>query len=257
MPYTFNPFTNRLDFYKTSSGPPGVTTSLSPYIVGPTESDFTDIQPAIDAAVLAGYNNSNPINIYIKPSNATYVNSITMADGINLVAFGYAFNSVNGSQEPNSVRIYANVTFPTNITASMSGIDFVNQNIEQQGGSMFLQNCNLTGNATIFYSGTDTKNTIMNECYGYGGISLFSTSGDVQLINISMNYCASDKTMTSTFDANATLQLSLYNYQFTDKYVISGDSNVITLETILDNIHSSPSTPVVGSLPTCHTVPTE
>jgi hypothetical protein len=62
-----------------------VTTTISPYIVGATDSDFTTIQGAIDAAVTAGVSASNPMNIYIKPG--TYAENLTLADGISLIGF--------------------------------------------------------------------------------------------------------------------------------------------------------------------------
>jgi len=71
--------------WTTSSG--GGTT-LSPYIVGPTGSDFTTIGPAITAAIAAGASNTNPCNIYIKPG--IYAENVTLSDGINLIGFTHA-----------------------------------------------------------------------------------------------------------------------------------------------------------------------
>ena len=61
----------------------GSGTSISPYIVGPTSSDFSTIQDAISAAIAAGASDNNPANIYIKPG--TYNENLTSQAGIRLI----------------------------------------------------------------------------------------------------------------------------------------------------------------------------
>lgn len=58
------------------------TASLSPYIVGSTNSDYTTIQAAINAANTAGGN----ANIYIKPG--TYTENLTFYQNINIIGMG-------------------------------------------------------------------------------------------------------------------------------------------------------------------------
>ena len=204
--------------------PPGDIVNMSPYIVGETNSDFTDIQPAIDAAVLAGYNSSNPVNIYVKPSNATYVNAITGADGINIVGLGYCFNSATGLLESNSVRVYAPYTHPDNATCTIQGISFNGQNVEQQGGTLYLENCTFPASATILYTGETTKSTVLNNCYASGVGSFFSDDTQAQLVNITINNCASDKVSASVFSTAVTANIIIDGYTFSDQITIQGDS---------------------------------
>lgn len=63
----------------------GSTINLSPYIVGPTQSDFTTISAAITQAIADGASTTNQINIYVKPD--TYTENLTLADGINIIGF--------------------------------------------------------------------------------------------------------------------------------------------------------------------------
>lgn len=79
----------------------GGGTSLSPYIVGPTNSDFTTIQAAITAAIAAGASDSNPINIYIKPG--TYTENLTSQPGIRLIGLGAGASSSSNDFPPLSV----------------------------------------------------------------------------------------------------------------------------------------------------------
>lgn len=67
---------------KWASGSGGGT-SLSPYIVGATESNFITIQAAIDQAVADGASKTSQKNIYVKAG--IYNESPTLHDGINVI----------------------------------------------------------------------------------------------------------------------------------------------------------------------------
>ena len=208
--------------------------TLSPYIIGESGGDYTDFQAAIDAAVLAGYSYSNPVNIYVKPTNATYVNSFTMADGINLVGLGLDFNGGITGVDSGSVRVYAPVIFPDGATASVQGISFYNQDFEIQGGNIFFDNCNFLDNSRIYFTGTTTKNISLNKCNSSGTGSFYGTDGSVQLINIFEDGCISNKVSASVFDTDVVVNYQKSNGQFSDQYTISGDSCVVNVSNCVD-----------------------
>lgn len=146
--------------------------SLSPYIVGPTNSDFTSIQDAIDQAVLDGASNSNQINIYVKPD--TYTENLTLSDGINLIGFPNSQVILNGAiSNPNSAVIVGTVTLGAAQTSSISGLNItpaLNADVFTiSGNSVNLKtnNCNFTTTGTgivfdvqgtnfVFFSNSDS-----------------------------------------------------------------------------------------------------
>lgn len=130
--------------WATSSG--GGTT-LSPYIVGATGSDFTTIQAAINQAISDGASHSNPKNIYIKPG--IYTENPVLSDGINLIGF----DSVNFTQDftygiPNistlpSVHLIGHISFSP---SSGQSCKIFNMWIQPTTGSaIYLASASLTG----------------------------------------------------------------------------------------------------------------
>ncbi len=93
----------------------GGGTTLSPYIVGSTGSDFTTIQAAINQAVTDGASHSTPKNIYIK--SGTYVENLIVYDGISLIGFDpinftqdYQYGIPNISSLP-SIQLTGSISF--------------------------------------------------------------------------------------------------------------------------------------------------
>lgn len=123
------------DGVKWAAAGGGSTINMSPYIVGPTQSDFTTITAAIAQAVSDGASASNQINLLIKAD--TYVESFTLPDGVNLIGVdGFVqtpnFNGL-GTQK-NAATIQGNITF----TAGEMKIH--NLNISPVSGSAFTYN---------------------------------------------------------------------------------------------------------------------
>lgn len=177
----------------------GGGTTLSPYIVGATGSDFTTIQAAINQAVADGASSTDPKNIYIKPG--IYNENLTLYDGINLIGFDPTPNTlplgigafavsnqsvqVTGSITYDSSAIAHEVEFriyniwfnpPTGDTIILTGNPGPDQrfyfsgcriDVNQDGQSPF----NLT-NAAVLIS-----DTVVND-RSAGGAPLFVLSGD-------------------------------------------------------------------------------
>lgn len=175
----------------------GVT--LSPYIVGPTGSDFTTIQAAIDQAASDGASCSNPKNIYIKPG--TYIEDPILHDGINLIGFDpvpntlpmgiglYAVSNqsvrINGSISYDSSTLNASVEFriyniwivpQTDDAIILSG----NPGLDQR---FYLGYCRIDVNQSgqCAFNLTNS-NLIISDCVitdqGPGGSLLFKLAGD-------------------------------------------------------------------------------
>lgn len=177
----------------------GGGTTLSPYIVGSTGSDFTTIQAAINQAVADSASSTDPKNIYIKPG--IYNENLTLYDGINLIGFDPAPNTlplaiglfavsnqsvqVTGSITYDSSSIAHSVEFrvyniwitpPTGDVITLIGNPGLDQrfyfsccriDVNQTAQSVF----NLT-NSTVLVS-----DSVIND-YSSGGAPLFTISGD-------------------------------------------------------------------------------
>lgn len=131
----------------------GGETSISPYIVGPTNSDFTTIQDAITAAIAAGASDSNPINIYIKPG--TYNENLTSQAGIRLIGLGAGASSSSNDFPPLSVI--------WNGTCTLSS------------GTMVFEAIRIaySGSSTCISSGGNLK---FNYCHFYGSTGTYITN---------------------------------------------------------------------------------
>lgn len=171
----------------------GSIASLSPYIVGPTNSDFTDIPAAIAQAVADGASATDQKNIYVKPNNGTPYSAFTLPDGVNIIGFDWS-NSFNTS----SIDLSVSVQGPIVVSSGSSKIINVNiiQNnanaIELSGGNLSLTGVNFDLSGTsVAIAMTGTSNKVLNivNCNAAGsGIatsSLFSSDGAVSTINIS------------------------------------------------------------------------
>lgn len=125
----------------------GGGTTLSPYIVGSSSSDFTTIQAAINQAVADGASHSHPKNIYIKPG--TYIENITLSDGISLMGFDpinftqdYQYGVPNISSLP-SVQLTGSISFAP---SSGQSCKIFNMWIQPTTGSaIYLTDASLTG----------------------------------------------------------------------------------------------------------------
>lgn len=145
----------------TSSGSGGG--SVSPFIVGPT-GNYSTIQAAINAAVLAGASASSPATLFIQngtyPETATS-NIITLATGVNLTALdqlynGIVFDAQNNSQQFNfdgGVEIQAKFVFTRTSGHCYSNISnvFINSptssNILESPAGVVFNNCLISLNS--------------------------------------------------------------------------------------------------------------
>lgn len=133
--------------------------SLSPYIVGATNSDFTSIQDAIDQAESDGASNAAPANIYIKAG--TYTENLTITNpGINLI--GFTPYSTGGSN-PGIVNIatLSSVTLEGNITIQNSSAANISiSNIELQSFTNPAFTCNNTAALNLTITGCRADGSI-------------------------------------------------------------------------------------------------
>lgn len=178
---------------KTYVGAYAGGTTISPYIVGPTGADYTDIQAAIDAAVIAGYNNANPINIYLKPGS--YSNSYDLAAGINLVAISQPSPPLQNSSL-NTLPVQT-VTIDGTITASLgggkcllNGINFTTNAIDFQQGTLIFSNCNFGDDASIAFGAASGIQVLdCDGCTFVGTGSAITTSSTPEIIELYIRNC--------------------------------------------------------------------
>lgn len=206
---------------------PNSMSSLSPYIVGPTFADYDDIQPAIDAAVLAGYGPGNPINIYVKPSPTQYPNSYTGANGINLVAFGTCYNPVAGEIE-NTVAISGSYAHPDGATSILEGFTFSNGGIDHGGGTLFLKNVEIPS-GSITFSGETFKTLVLDNFKSYGSSAAFVPSGEDQNIQIIATQSSLLKTTDSSFNYIGSLLLMLQDCEFSNNFSFDNSTTDVSV----------------------------
>lgn len=221
--FSYNPFTDNLDMMGTGSSPGGSAT-LSPYIVGPGNSDFAEPAEAVEAAKLAGYDSSNPVNIYIKPVStmSPYLEEITGGDGINLVGFvncnpdaGYQ-DGVTG----NSVTIQAVYIHPDGAKTTLEGINFA-ESILVEGGELFFNNCSFDNEVVL--NSTSTISLYFNNCsFNKETGSIMSNFESATEVNMKFINCRSASSGTSTLPmGEAVLNLSMDSCAFSGPFSIS------------------------------------
>lgn len=209
----------------------GSGTTIGPYIVGPTNSDYTDIQSAINAAVTAGASTTSPATIYIQSGTynitASYTfnffglqsNCLVLEDGITLVGVTESISGVSGGSSS---------ILPVTINADYVVFD-------NQGGLVGtpttngLQNINFTPTTLshTFITGTD---------YPYGGQSLVSTAnimgcnggqiggGQSNIVQNSFNFYINNCNINSiNFQSNVPLAstISINNSTCTSVFIVS------------------------------------
>ncbi len=154
----------------------GGGTSLSPYIVGPTNSDFTTIQDAITAAIAAGASDSSPINIYIKPG--TYIENLTSQAGIRLIGLGAGASSSSNDFPPLSV-IWNGICTLASGTMVFESIRIAysgSSTAISSGGNLKFKNCQFFGATGTYISTTaDGKSLEFETCFLNTGTFFSST----------------------------------------------------------------------------------
>ena len=169
----------------------GAGTTIGPYIVGSTGSDFPTIQAAIAAAIAAGASNTNPVNIYIKPG--LYSEDITLSDGINLIGFTHALGEVfddidiyNSLPYPLSTQINGTVT-TGGTTGSQMRIEAIaiersaagNAFIFSGGGRLVLAGAKVVLNNGTIITQSQNLHLITRDCVFRSD----ETGGGVQFLN--------------------------------------------------------------------------
>ena len=107
--------------------------SLAPYIVGETNSNFSEIQAAMDAANALSPTETSQINVYVKPKSSAYVEDLTFYPWVNLIAFPSQINTTNQPTfTENSVIVTGSHTAPVGINSpcNVEGITFIVDNTE-------------------------------------------------------------------------------------------------------------------------------
>lgn len=169
----------------------GSGTSLTPYIVGSTDSDFTTIGAAIAAAASAGASNTNQFNIYVKPG--VYTENITLSDGINVIGFTHAVGEMfddidihNALPYQLTSRINGTVT-----TGGTTGSEMRMEAIEVQrsavgdafifsgGGRLILDGVKVVLNSGTIITQSQNLHLVTKDCIFRSD----ETGGAVQFIN--------------------------------------------------------------------------
>ena len=220
--------------------------SLAPFIVGSSFANYSTIQDAIDAAVLAGADTTNQLNVYIKAKGSAYTEDLALAAGVNLVGFDEGVRMSNTySFEPTAVIIIGNHTVPTdgftkiqNVTMGTSGgsmFDFpttarivlincflvlaydftidaslVSTSNPSISAQLLLNNTSVkdgTGNSTLFDNATlDTDATVDIRAFSS---SLISVQGDNAWDHGSVEIDLDGSTLLGTFTGTGTSTFSM------------------------------------------------
>lgn len=199
--------------------------SISPYIVGDQQADFTDLQAAITKAVMDGHDSTNPVNIYLKPSSTGYTGDYVGADGVNLVAFG----TVNSPRALafNPVIITGSYTHPNGAKAIVQGIRFVADATEaviQEGGELALSDCQFeldNSAVAIQFEEANNKTLVLNNVSTIGdGISLDS-DGSACDITIFQEACDFSSTSQASLSYTGNLRLEAYSVAYEHSFSIN------------------------------------
>lgn len=154
----------------------GAGITISPYIVGPTGSDFPTIQGAISAAIAAGVSDDNPANIYIKPG--TYTENLTAQAGIRLIGLGAGASSSSNDFPPVSVVWNGTCTL-TNGTMVFESIRLAYTGTDTaivSGGNLKFNYCQFYGSSGTYIStSTDGKSLEFETCFLNTGAFFSST----------------------------------------------------------------------------------
>lgn len=182
----------------------GSGTTIGPYIVGASNSDFSTIQGAITAAIVAGASDSNSINIYIKPG--TYTENLTSQAGIRLIGLGAGASSSSNDFPPLSVI--------WNGTCTMSS------------GTMVFESIRLayTGSSTAITSGGSLK---FVNCQFYGSTGTYiSTSSD----GLSLEFETCFLNTGTFFSSSHWVDMRFQNSYLAGSFTIGGVGNQLIIE---------------------------
>lgn len=211
-----------------SASAASVYISMSPFIVGTdTHSGYATIQAAITAAVAAGATATTPQNVYIKPKadGSAYSESLTLASGVNLVAFpgmqqqgltkfyGASFNA-----EDASVRVTGLHTLPTGGNVRFYGIAFNGVGTIFTGvntPAIYFENCSIIITGSPLFSLKTGGNLYIHNC-------LFSTTenwiayfNDSSTYNIQIqNSDIQEGSITTTLGTNANVVYDISNSNY-------------------------------------------
>lgn len=218
----------------------GSGTSLSPYIVGATESNFTTIQAAIDQAVADGASKTSQKNIYVKAG--IYNENPILHDGINVIGIepfaGQDTQSSNSFPNNNflSVQVTGTVTHADGdskfyniwlVPASNSNAFECNA----IGGVFQIKGCRIyiTGGSGALFNITDSDSINVDDT-ATAGITmqgkLFNVGANVSgslFVTRSFLYTDATSTMSST---NSNMNVIFANSQL---YFDVDGSNASTL----------------------------
>lgn len=242
--------------------------SITPYIVGPdSNSQYSTIQAAITQAVADGVSASNPKNIYIKPKNSAYAETLTGADGIRLIGLSVGASSSTNDLPNCSVIWNGELTWPSgtmtiqNIRCAYSGsgtsIEFATGNqlkmmncqIQNSGGQVFgssnsgasieLDTC-FVNSGVLYDSDTYGINLRAQKSYIYGDINCVSYS-------ILADYCTFGSQVTNGTGGSALVN-AVMNFCFiTGGTVFNNQNGTSTGNSIrLNNCYLQNAAPLIA-----------
>ncbi len=218
----------------------GMGTSLSPYIVGATLSDFTTISAAITQAVADGASNANEINIYIKPG--TYTENVTLADGVNLLGMDYrpSSNESIGVLHLLGVELVGTITVPSSVNCKVNNINVVPASgnpgfnvTSTVSGLVQLSGCRarVTNEAVINSNGANNLSSffLINNCelsaVGTGTfLDISSATGCTLTIDALDSSLSGDASVNGISDATLTLSAS----NTTMNFALSGSGSSLS-----------------------------
>lgn len=199
----------------------GGGTSISPYIVGLTGSDFTTIQAAIDQAVSDGASKTNQKNIYVKPG--TYNEDISLSDGINVLGFDpYPSEDCPGIQFPNNGFLSAVLTGTVTHSSGDSKIYNIHikpatdgnaLNLNAIGGLLFIRGCrfDLSGSSSTLLSFSNADTIVISDCISASAMGKFLSSSSTDYFSIAIFSSEILSTTTSVIPTNGSANIQLSN----------------------------------------------
>lgn len=182
----------------------GAGTTIGPYIVGPTGSDFPTIQAAIAAAIAGGASDTTPANIYIKPG--AYNENLTAQAGIRLIGLGAGASS--------SSNDFPAVSVVWNGTCTLSS------------GTMVFESIRFayTGTDTVIVSGGNLK---FNYCQFYGSSGTYvSTSTDGRSLEFETCFLNTNV----FFSSSHWVDMRFQNSYLAGSFTIGGVGNQLIIE---------------------------
>lgn len=195
--------------------------SLSPYVVGPTSSDYMTIQAAINQAVSDGASQDSQINIYVKPG--TYNENITLYDGINVMGFDpYYSECPPGNQFVYNGFLSALLTGTITHASGDSKVYALNVKpsanstavtLDAEGGLLILSGCrfDLSGSSSVLLSVTDTDTAVLSDTISTVAAGKCFAISEGMSANISIYNSKILSSATSTLDAETDLTLQVSN----------------------------------------------